>query len=613
MCGIVGYIGGRQACTVLLDGLKRLEYRGYDSCGIAVINGEGDLRTTKRKGRIQGLEEALKSGPMDGSVGIGHTRWATHGHPSDANSHPHCDESGEIAIVHNGIIENYVDIRHELERGGHTFKSETDTEAVVLLIAEKLKNGAADLLEAVRAALEDVVGQYALCVMSSREPEKLIAVRSGAPLIVGVGDEENFVTSDAAPVLPYTKKVIYLGEGEIAVLTRDSVRGVSMEGDDVPLEIKEIQWSMEQAERMGYETYMLKEIFEQPEALRRTYYSLLPKGWFEIEHEGERLTTHHLRKIDKIYLVSCGTAYHAGMVGKYFLDITTDLDIQTDFSSEFRYRRLKLDRNKFVTVISQSGETADTLASLRAAKSMGSSVLSIVNVRESTIARESDHVIYTLAGPEIGVASTKAYTSQIMAISMFAVFLGHLRGDISDEERDYYLNGLKDVPDKVERVLENTSRIRECAESIAGARSSFYLGRGFNFPTALEGALKNKEISYMHCEGYSGGEMKHGPIALIEKGFPVIAICTRSATYEKMISNIKEVAARDGYIVTIASEGDNFLESVSDRVLYVPEVIEELSPMVNVVALQLLAYYIAECRGCDIDKPRNLAKSVTVE
>ena len=423
MCGIIGYIGGREVSRVLLEGLRRLEYRGYDSCGIALINAGDKIQVTKKKGRIDGLDEALRSNPVTGSIGIGHTRWATHGHPSDVNSHPHCDESGEIAIVHNGIIENYSGLRYELEHKGYSFRSETDTETVVHLIADSLNNGAEGLLEAVREALEKVVGQYAICVISSREPEKIIAVRKGAPLILGVGDGENYVTSDAASMLPFTKRVIYLEDGEMAVITRDTIRRMDMEGREIPSDVKEIQWTLEQAEKMGYETYMLKEIYEQPEALRRTYYSLLPKGEYEIEYEGEELTSQKLRKIQKVYLVSCGTAYHAGVVGKYFLDITTDLDIQTDYSSEFRYRRLKLDQDKLVVVISQSGETADTLASLRVAKKLGSSVLSIVNVRESTIARESNHVIYTLAGPEIGVASTKAYTSQIMAISMFAVFV----------------------------------------------------------------------------------------------------------------------------------------------------------------------------------------------
>ncbi len=613
MCGIVGYIGGREANDVLIDGLKRLEYRGYDSCGIALIDNDGKVRVAKKQGRIQGLDDELKSNPLKGTLGIAHTRWATHGHPSDVNSHPHCDESGEIAIVHNGIIENYSSLRYDLEHKGYSFKSDTDTETVVHLIADSISNGAENLLEAVREALKKVVGQYAICVISSREPDRIIVVRKGAPLIIGVGEGENFVTSDTASVLSYTRKVIYLEDGEMAVITRDSVTRMDMHGATIPPDIREIQWTLEQAEKMGYETYMLKEIYEQPEALRRTYYSLLPKGQSEIEYEGDELTSRKLRKIDKVYLVSCGTAYHAGMVGKYFLDIMTDLDIQTDYSSEFRHRRLKLDQDKFVIVISQSGETADTLASLRVAKTLGSSVLSIVNVRESTIARESNHVIYTLAGPEIGVASTKAYTSQIMAISMFSVFLGHLRGDISDQDRDYYLRELKELPDKVEHVLENVSGIKECAESIADAKSSFYLGRGFNFPTALEGALKNKEISYMHCEGYSGGEMKHGPIALIDKGFPIISICTEGATYEKMVSNIKESAARGAHIITLASEGDDFLKTISDRVIYVPKTIEELSPIINIVPLQLLAYYIAKHRGCDIDKPRNLAKSVTVE
>ena len=612
MCGIIGYIGKKDAINVLLDGLKRLEYRGYDSCGIAIINSENKLQIARKEGRISVLESYLKNYSINGTVGIGHTRWATHGHPSDENSHPHCDTSGEIAIVHNGIIENYRILKDELEKKGHKFSSETDTESVVHLIADHIHNNI-NLIDAIRLSVKRLNGQYAFCILSSREPQKIIAVRNGAPLIIGIGDNENFITSDASAILPYTKRVVYLQDGEIAEITQDSVTKNGIEGSVKQIEIKEIQWSLNEAEKSGFETFMLKEIYEQPDALRRTYFNLLPEHDFYLRHEGEPLTPQKLRKINKIYLVSCGTAYHAAMAGKYFLDVTTGIDIQTDYASEFRYRRLKLTPDQLVIVISQSGETADTLASLRVAKSMGSSVLSIVNVRESTIARESNHTIYTLAGPEIGVASTKAYTAQIMALNIFAVYLGHLRGDISDEEKEFYFNELRKIPLKIEEILQNVSVIKKSAEDIASAKSSFYIGRGFNFPTALEGALKNKEISYMHCEGYSGGEMKHGPIALINKNFPVISICTESATYEKMVSNIKEASARGAHIITIASYGDDFIPSISDKVFFVPRTVEDLSPMINIVPLQILAYYIAKLRGCDIDKPRNLAKSVTVE
>ncbi len=613
MCGIIGYIGNREAQDILLDGLKRLEYRGYDSCGVAVLNSDGKIVISKKEGRISRLENELKLEQLSGNIGIGHTRWATHGKPSDINSHPHTDSNGDIAIVHNGIIENYQELKSELAAKGHVFRSETDTEVVAHLIEESFKNGAKDLVEAVRSALKPVIGAYALCIVSTKQPDVLVAARFGAPLIIGVGSGENFVTSDVASILPYTKKVIYLAEKEVIEVRKEGYKKMDLDGKILDSEVKEITWDAESAEKMGYETFMLKEIYEQPEALRRTYYSLISKEAEGIEYEGMPIQNHKLRKIDKIYLVSCGTAYHAAMVGKYFLDASTDLDIQTDWSSEFRYRRLKLDQDKLIILISQSGETADTLASLRIAKSMGCGILSIVNVRDSTIARESHHILYTSAGPEIGVASTKAYTSQIMAISIFAIYLGHLRGDIRDETREQFMSELAHIPDKVARIFENVDKIRSCADKICNAKSAFYLGRGFNFPTALEGALKNKEISYMHCEGYSAGEMKHGPIALIEEKFPVIAICTRGSTYEKMVSNIKEVDARDGLIITIATEGDEFLKTISDEVIYVPEVREEFSPIVNVIPLQLLAYYIAKNRGCDIDKPRNLAKSVTVE
>jgi glutamine---fructose-6-phosphate transaminase (isomerizing) len=613
MCGIIGYIGKRKAKDVLLAGLKRLEYRGYDSCGIAVFNGGRNIQVARKEGRINVLEDALNSINIDGYIGIGHTRWATHGHPSDANAHPHCDGTGRIAIVHNGIIENYRILTEELTHKGHVFNSETDTESVVHLIADNIQSSSIGLLDAIRSALKRLIGQYAFCIISSNEPEKIIAIRNGAPLIIGIGEGENFVASDAAAMLPYTRRVIYLKDGEIAIITRDEVLLTNLDGSAIPLRIKEIQWSLEETEKSGFETFMLKEIYEQPDALRRTFCALLPQNDFSIKCENEPLTPQKLRRITKIYLISCGTAYHAAMAGKYFLDMTTGIDVQTDYASEFRYRRLKLAPDQLVIVVSQSGETADTLASLRVAKTMGSSVLSIVNVQESTITRESNHTIYTSAGPEMGVASTKAYTSQIMALNIFAIFLGYLRGDISSEEKDFYLSELRKIPTKVEEILQNTAGIEKCANEIGQAKSSFYIGRGFNFPTALEGALKNKEISYMHCEGYSGGEMKHGPIALIHKDFPVVSICTKGATYEKMVSNIQESVARGAHIVTVASDCDTFIKSISDAVLYVPETIEELSPMVNIVPLQLLAYYIAKLRGCDIDKPRNLAKSVTVE
>jgi glucosamine--fructose-6-phosphate aminotransferase (isomerizing) len=613
MCGIVGYIGPKQAQDILIDGLKRLEYRGYDSCGVAVLSPEGEIVMSKKEGRISNLENELKGEHLPGQVGIGHTRWATHGAPSDVNAHPHRDGSGAVVLVHNGIIENYGVLKEALRLKGHEFVSETDTEVIPHLIEDEFQNGVGSLIEATRAALKRVRGAYALCILHRGEPNRLVAARSGAPLLLGVGDGEYFVSSDAAPIIPHTRRVLYLNDEELLEVTRDGFRKTDLEGHELESEISEITWTAEEAEKGGYETFMLKEIFEQPAALRRTLGSVIDPKTGELHVEGTPLTTELLRSLTDISIVSCGTALHAGMVGTYLANELSELDVHTDWASEFRYRRLKLNPHRMVLVISQSGETADTLASLRAAKQMGAPVLGIVNVRESTIARDSDHVLYTQAGPEIGVASTKAYTSQIAVMYVFALYLARVRGEIDEGQYKTLMGELLAVPDVIERMLADVEPIERVANRIYKASSSLYLGRGFNFPSALEGALKNKEISYMHCEGYAAGEMKHGPIALIQGGFPVFSVCTKGSTYEKMVSNIKEVGARNGMIITIASEGDEYIKTISDEVITVPEVREELSPLVNAIPLQLLAYYIARKRGCDIDKPRNLAKSVTVE
>ncbi|MBN1916827.1 MAG: glutamine--fructose-6-phosphate transaminase (isomerizing) [Verrucomicrobia bacterium] len=613
MCGIVGYIGARDAQDILITGLKRLEYRGYDSCGIAVLSPAGEIVVAKKEGRISNLEAALADHRLAGTTGIGHTRWATHGRPSDVNAHPHRDGSGSVVLVHNGIIENYGELKEALRLKGHAFESETDTEVVAHLIEDEFENGAATLLEATRTALKRVRGAYALCIMRTSEPDRLIAARSGAPLLMGVGDGEYFLSSDAAPIIPYTRRVLYLNDEELLEIHRDGFTKISLDGEPLESTISQITWTAEEAEKGGYETFMLKEIYEQPAALRRTLSSLIDSKTGELLVENAPLTAERLRSLTDISVVSCGTALHAGMVGTYLANELCGLDVHTEWASEFRYRRLKLNPQRMVLVISQSGETADTLASLRAAKALGAPVLGIINVRESTIARESDHVLYTQAGPEIGVASTKAYTSQIAAMVVFALHLARVRGEMSDDDYNRFMRDLLAVPDVIERMLADITTIKRIADRVYDARSSLYLGRGFNFPSALEGALKNKEISYMHCEGYAAGEMKHGPIALIQARFPIFSVCTKGSTYEKMVSNIKEVGARNGYIVTIATEGDEHIKTISDDVIYVPEVREELSPLVNAVPLQLLAYHIARIRGCDIDKPRNLAKSVTVE
>jgi len=613
MCGIVGYIGARQAQDILIDGLKRLEYRGYDSCGVAVLSPKGELVVSKKEGRISNLEAELKGEHLPGTIGIGHTRWATHGRPCDVNAHPHSDGSGALVLVHNGIIENYGELKAALRAKGHTFLSETDSEVVAHLIEDELGNNATSVIAATRAALKRVRGAYALCIMHRNEPDRIVAARSGAPLLLGVGEGEYFLSSDAAPIIPHTRRVVYLNDGEVLEITRDGFTKTDLGGAPLESTVSEITWSAEEAEKGGFETFMLKEIYEQPEAVRRTIHSLIHTETGKLVVHGKPLTPQRMRRLNSIYIVACGTALHAGTVARYLSDEICELDVHTDWASEFRYRRLKLNPDRMVLVISQSGETADTLASVRAAKEMGSPILGVINVRESTIDRESDHVLYTLAGPEIGVASTKAYTCQIAATCVFSLYLAWVRRDISDETYDAFMRDLLAVPEAMARVFENVDQIKRCADLVTDARSSLYLGRSFNFPSAMEGALKSKEISYMHCEAYAAGEMKHGPIALIEEGFPVFAICTKGSTYEKMVSNIKEVGARNGRIITIATEGDDYIKSISSEVIYVPEVREELSPLVNAIPLQLLAYYIARNRGCDIDKPRNLAKSVTVE
>ncbi len=613
MCGIVGYIGARQAQGILIDGLKRLEYRGYDSCGVSVLSPGGEIVTSKKEGRISNLEAELKGEHLPGEIGIGHTRWATHGRPSDVNAHPHSDGSGATVLVQNGIIENYNELKEALRLKGHDFRSETDTEVVAHLIEDEFQSGASTLIEATRAALKRVRGTYALCILHEGEPDRLVAARSGAPLLLGIGDGEYFVSSDAASIIAHTRRVLYLNDEELLEITREGFTKTNLDGEPLESTISEVTWSADEAEKGGYETFMLKEIYEQPAALRRTLSSLIDPNTGELLVEGKPLTADLLRSLTDISIVSCGTALHAGMVGTYLANELCGLDVHTDWASEFRYRRLKLNPRRMVLVISQSGETADTLASLRAAKAMGSPILGVINVRESTIARESDHVLYTQAGPEIGVASTKAYTSQIAVMYALALHLARVRGEISEEDYDSFMRDLLAVPDVIERVLEDVEPIKQVANRVYDAKSSLYLGRGFNFPSALEGALKSKEISYMHCEGYAAGEMKHGPIALIQGRFPVFAICTKGSTYQKMVSNVEQVGARKGYLVTIATEGDEHIKTISDEVIYVPEVREELSPLVNAIPLQLLAYYIARIRGCDIDKPRNLAKSVTVE
>jgi len=612
MCGVVGYIGSKEAAPILIDGLQRLEYRGYDSAGIAVLSG-GKIASRKEVGRLVNLEKMLAEDPVKGTRGIGHTRWATHGAPSQINSHPHFSSDNSIAVVHNGIIENYAELRDELSAKGHKFLSETDTEVVPHLIAQALKDGAKSPVDAIQRTLKRLRGAYALGILFRTEPDAVYCARKGSPLIVGLGEKENFIASDVPAIINRIKKVIYLNDGEMAVVRADGVEICTIEGKAVAPVVKEISFKAEAAECAGFETFMLKEIHEQPRILR----AMLEKhvstdGKIEL---GSSLSPDYLRKLNRIMIVSCGTAYHAGMYGKLLLENLTGIAVETDLASEFRYRDPKIDSGTLIIPVSQSGETADTLASIRMAKDWGCKIFAICNVEGSSVVRESDAVFFTDCGPEIGVASTKAYTAQLMAFALFALYVARVRGDLTPEQIKGYLADLQEVPDAVHYVIQKKDEIQTISERHHDGPSSLYLGRKFNYPTALEGALKNKEISYQHAEGYAAGEMKHGPIALINEVLPVICICTKTTdeVYEKMISNIKEVEARSGRIIAVATEGDTEIAKLTGDIIYVPEVRDEFTPMVNVVGLQLLAYYAARARGTDIDKPRNLAKSVTVE
>ncbi|MEJ5296927.1 MAG: glutamine--fructose-6-phosphate transaminase (isomerizing) [Armatimonadota bacterium] len=608
MCGIVGYIGEKDAVPVLIGGLRRLEYRGYDSAGVAVVT-NGRVSVRKRVGKLRVLAEDLEKSPLPGKVGVGHTRWATHGAPSEVNSHPHSDNSGTIHLVHNGIIENYQALKEQMIAEGHTFRSQTDTEVVAHLVGKYYRG---DLAQAVRDALKEVEGAYAIGVVCDQEPDVLVAARCGSPLIVGLGEGENFIASDVPAILNHTRRIIYLDDHEVIRITKDGVTVTDLDGNVVEKPVHTIEWDASAAEKGGYPHFMLKEIHEQPQVIRDTL-----RGRFaadgSITLDDMRISDDELRAIKKIVIISCGTAWHAGLVGKYLLESFVGIPCEVDLSSEFRYRNPLVDESTLVMTVTQSGETADTLAGLREAKRRGSKVVSICNVVGSSIARESNGVIYQHAGPEIGVASTKAYTSQVTCFVLFTMYLGRLRGVLSDERISEMVSELRELPGKIEKVLADQSAILECTEKYHTAQSSLYLGRSYNFPSALEGALKLKEISYIHAEGYAAGEMKHGPIALVDPSLPVVCVCVKSAVYDKMISNIQEIRARSGKVIAVATEGDTAILEHADDVLYVPETPEYLSPIVVAVPLQLLAYHIAVRRGCDVDQPRNLAKSVTVE
>ena len=609
MCGIVGYLGKRQATEVLIEGLSKLEYRGYDSAGVAVNTGN-ELEIRKFKGRLAVLAEDLQVNPIEGGLGIGHTRWATHGEPSDVNSHPHFNKDKSIAVVHNGIIENYMELKEELQAEGVEFLSQTDTEVVAHLV-DKYYEG--NLLDAVYKATERLRGAYALGVVCKDRNDELVAVRKDSPLVVGLGDGENFVASDIPAILKYTRDVYFLENGEFVHIDGENLTVLNESREVVEKEITTITWDVEAASKGGYEHFMLKEVYEQPNGCKETLIRRLNNNG-EIQLDDIKMTKEDLEKINKVYIIACGTAYHAGLVGKFAIEKFAKIPVITDIASEFRYRDPFVDENTLVILVSQSGETADTLASLRYAKERGARILSVTNVVGSSIARESHDVFYTWAGPEVSVASTKAYTTQLVSFYMIALDFAIKRGTITKEFYNDMIEKLREIPEKVIEALKQEEYIKnEVADTIKDASSAFYLGRGLDYNLAMEGALKIKEISYIHAEAFAAGELKHGTIALIEKGTPVVAIATQQDLVEKMISNMEEVRARGAYVIAITQEKNKEVEKAADKVIYIPNVDDILSSILSVIPLQLLAYYVATARGCDVDKPRNLAKSVTVE
>lgn len=611
MCGIVGYVGNNNAKDVIIDGLKRLEYRGYDSAGIAVIR-DGKLQVRKHVGGIENLEALIGTDKLESHIGIGHTRWATHGAPSDVNAHPHTDQSGEIAIVHNGIIENYQELRQELiENYGVSFRSETDTEVIAQLIGVIYKEKK-DLLDAVYGALEKMRGAYAIAAIAADEPDKIVAVRKDAPLIAGLGKGSNFIASDIPALLKYVKEIYLIENNEVVLVTADAVKIFDEQRNEVKRDVFHVTWDADAAEKEGYEHFMLKEIYEQPKGLADTLgRRLSPEG--KIDLEGIALRKEEIEKFSKIYIVACGTAYHAGLVGKYVIEKLVKIPVEVDVASEFRYREPLIDENTLFIAISQSGETLDTLAALREAKAKGARVLSVVNVVGSSVARESDDVFYTWAGPEIAVASTKAYTTQLMCMYMLALYMGLEKGTIDRAYYDRFIADLKAVPDKLTEFLKDTEHIERLACRLYNKEQVFFIGRGLDAAVSYEGSLKLKEISYINSFAIAAGELKHGTIALMEPGTLVIALACQDFLYEKMVSNVQEIKARGAYVLAVAKEGNEAVGEQSDEIIYIPKIRDEITPLLSVVPLQLFAYFVARERGCNIDKPKNLAKSVTVE
>ncbi len=609
MCGIVGYIGSKVASDILLEGLKRLEYRGYDSAGLAVIEGD-HLVVEKAKGRISNLEAKVDQRFNGSTIGIAHTRWATHGAPNEVNAHPHLDHTGRIALVHNGIIENYASMRKYLEGLGIKFVSETDTEVLAKLIGHFYKDG--NLEQAVRNALLEVQGTYGIAVISADQPDKIVAARKGSPLIVGIGKNEFVVASDASAIIEHTNQVVYLSDGEMAIISRGGFRTTTLDAVPVAKDVQQVEWKLEQIELDGFQHFMLKEIFEQPESIRMCLRGRINLREGSIHLGGVTNFAREMTRAKRFIFTACGTAWHAGLIGEYLFEDIARIPTETEYASEFRYRNPVIEDGTVVCAISQSGETADTLAALREAKEKGALAIGIVNTVGSTIARETDAGIYLHVGPEIGVASTKAFTGQVTVMAMLAAFLGR-RKHLSGANFQKVIEALDKIPGKIEQILKQSNEIRKAAEKLAKCENWLYLGRGYNYPVALEGALKIKEISYVHAEGMPAAEMKHGPIALVNPGMPAVFIATHSSQYDKIIGNIEEVKARGGTVVAVVTEGDKELPKKCDFCFTVPETLEPLEPLLTIIPLQLLAYHVAVIRGCNIDKPRNLAKSVTVE
>ncbi len=617
MCGIVGYIGTRKAVPIILEGLKRLEYRGYDSAGLAVYCGDDQLAVRRAKGKLRNLEETIRMNPVEGTFGIGHTRWATHGRPTEENAHPHRDCKGDIVVVHNGIVENYLPLKQRLQAEGHEFKTETDTEVIAHLVEKHFQG---NLEQAVRAAVKELTGVFALAVISRSDPDKIVAARSGPPVVIGIGDDEYFVASDVPAILTHTQDMFFLADGDMAILTQEGVSLSDFEGRPVHRQVQRILWNPIEAEKGGYQHFMLKEIFEQPRAVRDTTLGRVGQESGRIFLDEMDISPAEFARFRQVKIIACGTSWHAGLAGKFMIEKLARIPVEVDYGSEFRYRDPIVSEDTLTVVISQSGETADTLAAQREAKQKGSKTLAICNVVGSMITREAAGTIYTHAGPEIGVASTKAFTGQLTALFILAMHLGQVNGRLDESTSRCLVQELLRIPAKLEAVLSNHSAYEVLARSLHLAKDALFLGRGIHFPIALEGALKLKEISYIHAEGYAAGEMKHGPNALIDENLPVVVIATRDAAseesrilYEKTLSNIQEVKAREGVVLALVTEGDEEVPKSADHIIAIPPACDLLSPILEIVPLQLLAYHIAVRRGCDVDQPRNLAKSVTVE